>query len=80
MLRAAGQRSWKTTAKLTGEHDAPHILRHTAATWLMRAGVNHYEAAGYLGMSAKTLWDVYGHHHPDFQMAAATATGKALLR
>ncbi len=26
----------------------PHILRHTCATWLMRAGVDLWEAAGFL--------------------------------
>ena len=51
-------------------------MRHTAATWLMRSGVNPYEAAGYLGMSPETLWETYGHHHPDHQEDAARATGK----
>lgn len=31
-----------------------------------------FEAAGYLGMSAATLEQVYGHHHLDFQNKAAT--------
>jgi integrase len=43
----------------------PHCLRHTAATWLMQAGVDPWQAAGYLGMTVKMLTDVYGHHHPD---------------
>ena len=70
--------SWDTAGKLAGkmEGKAPHILRHTAATWLMQAGVNLYEAAGYLGMTPNTLWERYGHHHPDFQKAAASASGK----
>jgi hypothetical protein len=42
----------------------------------MRSRVNIFEAAGYLGMSPETLTSRYGHHHPDFQTAAATATGK----
>jgi integrase len=28
---------------------SPHTLRHTAATWLMQAGVDKWEAAGFLG-------------------------------
>jgi len=40
----------------------------------MQAGTDLFEAAGYLGMSPETLWDVYGHHHPDFQKGAASAT------
>jgi hypothetical protein len=54
---------------------SPHTLRHTAATWLMQIGVSTWEAAGFLGMSEKTLRDVYGHHHPDYLHGAATAIG-----
>lgn len=68
------RRSWKTASG--GAGDAPHILRHTAATWLMQARVDPFEAAGYLGMSVEVLLEVYGHHHPDFQSTAASATNK----
>lgn len=53
----------------------PHTLRHTAATWLMQAGVDLWQAAGYLGMSAEVLDRVYGHHHPDHLQQAARAIG-----
>ena len=53
------------------EHVVWHTLRHTAATWLMQAGTNPWEEAGYLGMSVETLLSNYGHHHPDYQRAAA---------
>jgi integrase len=49
----------------------PHILRHTAATWLMQNGTHLSLAADYLGMSEAVLRDVYYHHHPDFQAEAA---------
>jgi integrase len=42
----------------------PHTLRHTAATWLMQQGADLWQAAGYLGMTVKTLESTYGHHHP----------------
>jgi integrase len=58
------RRSWKTVSG--GAADGPHVLRHTAATWLMQAGVDVFEAAGYLGMTVDTLLEVYGHHHPSF--------------
>jgi len=76
------RRSWATVGTAAGatKTDAPHIMRHTAATWLMRSGVNVHEAAGYLGMSPETLWDTYGHHHPDHQEDAARATGKKSSR
>jgi len=53
----------------------PHTLRHTAATWLMQAGVDKWEAAGFLGMGVEMLDRVYGHHHPDHLRAAANAIG-----
>ena len=70
--------SWKSAAQLAGAQrkDSPHITRHTAATWQMQAGTNLYEAAGYLGMSPETLWETYGHHHPDFQSDAASVVAK----
>ena len=61
-------------SKLEGKV-SPHTLRHTAATWLMQIGVSTWEAAGFLGMSEKTLRDVYGHHHPDYLQGAAKAIG-----
>jgi integrase len=56
--------------------DGPHIMRHSCCTWLMAAGVDVYEVSGYTGVSVEVLLNVYGHHHPDFQSNAATATSK----
>lgn len=72
------RRSWATVARAAGAKgpDGPHILRHSCCTWLMQAGVSVYEVSGYTGMSVEVLLDVYGHHHPDFQSKAATATGR----
>jgi integrase len=68
------RRSWKTVSG--GAADGPHVLRHTAATWMMQSGVDVFETAGYLGMTVDTLLEVYGHHHPSFQDRAARATGR----
>jgi hypothetical protein len=38
---------------------------------MMQAGVPIWEAAGFLGMTVKTLEKVYGHHSPDHQEHAA---------
>lgn len=69
------RRSWRTACKGAGlsEKIVPHTGRHTAATWLMQAGVSPWEAAGYLGMSVDTLIKHYGHHSPDYQEQAACA-------
>lgn len=58
-----------------GEDVVRHSLRHTAATWLMQKGTDRWQAAGWLGMTLEQLEDGYGHHHPDFQEAAAEAFG-----
>lgn len=72
------RRSWASVAKAAGARgsDGAHILRHSCCTWLMQAGVDVYEVSGYTGVSVQTLLDVYGHHHPDFQSKAATASGR----
>lgn len=64
-------------AGLAGEEDKiiRHTLRHTAATWLMQAGTDRWQAAGFLGMTVEQLEAGYGHHHPDFQEEAAGAFG-----
>jgi integrase len=49
----------------------PHILRHTRATLLLRAGVSPHDAGRFLGMSTKMVEEVYGHHHPEHQRALA---------
>jgi integrase len=63
-----------TLAALSGRI-TPHTLRHTVATWLMQAGVDRWEAAGFLGMSVEMLKRVYGHHHPDHLHSTARAIG-----
>jgi integrase len=54
----------------------PHTFRHTCATWLMKAGTDPWQVAGFLSMSMETLDRVYGHHHPDFQRQAAENIGR----
>jgi integrase len=56
-----------------GDDVTPHTLRHTAATWLMQAGTDMWQAAGYLGMTVEMLSEPYGHHHPDHLADAKSA-------
>jgi integrase len=71
-VEASGVRQM-VSARLGQEVEiTPHVLRHTAATWLMQNGVDVWEAAGFLGMTSKQLEETYGHHHPSFQQNAAT--------
>jgi len=41
----------------------------------MQRAAPMWEAAGFLGMSEKTLRETYGHHHPDHLRVAANAIG-----
>ena len=69
------RRSWARAcrvAKVSGV--TPHVLRHTAATWLMQAGEDKFQTAGFLGMSLEMLERVYGHHHPEFQTDVANSS------
>lgn len=50
----------------------PHIMRHTAITWLMQAGADIYQVAGFAGhKDIKMILQRYGHHHPDYQSGLA---------
>jgi integrase len=70
---AKERRAW-TRARIAaglGHDVVPHALRHTAVTWRLQRGVSTWDTAGFVGMSEKTVREVYGHHSPDFQKAAA---------
>jgi integrase len=68
-------RVWNETREAAGlpEHITPHILRHSRATTMLKAGVAPWEVANALGMSLQVLISTYGHHHPDWQKDAAEA-------
>jgi integrase len=67
-------KAFRKVAEAAGYPDVtPHILRHTAATWLMQLGTDKWEAAEYLGMTAKQLDETYGHHHPDHLLGPRNA-------
>ena len=51
----------------------PHVLRHTAATWMAQRGVSLGMIAQFLGNSAAITERVYAHHHPDHLAAAVEA-------
>jgi integrase len=64
--------SWARVTKAAGLPGVTrHTLRHTRATHLMQAGIDVWEAAGFLGMTVKTLEQTYAKHHPDWQEKAA---------
>lgn len=64
--------TWRRVVKAAGLTGVTrHTLRHTRATWMAQKGVPLFEAAGFLGMTVKTLERVYAHHDPAHQEHAA---------
>jgi integrase len=65
--------SWERvrTAAALPDYVVPHVLRHSRATHMLKAGVPIWEAANALGMSVAVLAAVYGHHAPDWQRDAS---------
>lgn len=58
---------------------SPHVMRHTAATHMVRRGVPIYIVAAILGNSVKMIAEVYGHHaKEDLQAAVDTISGGML--
>jgi integrase len=53
----------------------PHVLRHTAVTWMMQAGIPVWQVAGFVGMTPQMVETVYGHHDPEHNRAAAKVLG-----
>ena len=52
----------------------PHVFRHTAATWLAKAGVAIERIAQYLGHTNSAITErVYAKHQPDWLRDAARA-------
>ena len=61
------RRSFGGACRRAGLADVtPHVLRHTAGTWLAQAGVDLHQIAGWLGHSNERTTELYAHHHPDY--------------
>lgn len=52
-----------------------HTLRHTCATWLIRARHPIDDIARYLSCTPKMIEDVYGHFHPEWMLDTINAFG-----
>lgn len=64
-----------------GMHDVtPHTLRHTAATWMARSGVDLWIIAGILGDTIETVTRVYAKHCPDALRSGVDAIDGPRLR
>ncbi|MDR3450894.1 MAG: site-specific integrase [Alphaproteobacteria bacterium] len=67
--------AFRRLCKDQGIKASPHVLRHTAATWLVMAKVPLAEVARLLGDSEKTVEKVYGKHAPDYLRNAVNSLG-----
>lgn len=72
---ASIKKAFQRTARKAGMPDVtPHVLRHTAAVWMVEAGVSMDMVAQYLGHSdSRITARVYGRFQPDFMKDAAKA-------
>lgn len=52
-----------------------HTLRHTCATWLMKARHPKDDIARYLSCTTEIIEKVYGHFHPDWMKSTTEAFG-----
>lgn len=50
-----------------------HVLRHTAATWMVQDGIPYEQIARYLGATVAMVENTYGHHSPDYLARASKA-------
>jgi integrase len=66
-----GFRAAVRRAELSGV--TPHVLRHTAATWMVQRNVPIGMIAAWLGNSEEMIRSVYGHHSPEWLKQAAAA-------
>lgn len=69
------EKSFKRAAREAGLQDVtPHTLRHTAATWMVQAGVPWWQIARYLGHTTTLQVEMtYGHHRTEWLAEAAGA-------
>jgi integrase len=66
--------NFRECAQAAGLPDVtPHVLRHSAVTWLLQARADPWHVAGFVGMGIAVLMRTYGHHHPDHMSTAVHA-------
>jgi len=64
----------RNLAKKTGLKITAHVLRHTAAVWMVQARIPLETVSKYLGhTSTKVTYKHYAHHSPDYLTEAADA-------
>lgn len=67
------KKAFERLSKACNIKASPHVLRHTAATWLVMDGVPLREVARLLGNSEAMVEKVYGKHAPDYLRRAVNA-------
>jgi len=68
------RRTFESAVSRAGLDDVtPHVLRHTAATHMLRRGISDGDVADVLGDTVATVRRVYGHHVPDNLRTAVEA-------
>lgn len=58
----------------------PHVLRHTAATWLAMRGIPLARIAMFLGQTVERTTERYLHWTPEFQEDVRAALDREQIR
>lgn len=73
-LRSVKRAFREAVARAGLKEVTPHVLRHTAAVWMIESGATITEVAQYLGHSdTRTTFRVYARHSPDHLRNVAKA-------
>lgn len=71
------RRVWGPALEAAGlRYRRPHVMRHTAATWLVQDGVDLYRVQALLGHEDFRTTQRYAHHAPDAHEAVLAAWGR----
>jgi integrase len=71
-------RVWGPALKAAGvAHESPYVLRHTAASWWIQAGLPDYRVARLLGHSSTRMVSVYAHLDPNRDDDVRAAWGES---
>ncbi len=71
------QNSWRQAREAAGLDAAviPHVLRHSAITWMCQSGAPIHEICSFAAVTAAEMERTYIHHHPRHQSGALKAFG-----
>lgn len=62
---------FRRASKQLGFRVTPHMLRHTAITWMLQAGVDPVQISRLVKLSVQQILNTYGHYRPGWLTPSA---------